>query len=219
MRLAWPIIIGLVATGAGLTLLRFVPMPDLFPYSDAVVASLLTFTFYIGLSLSLPDRFLFNRYERMKLAFQSLHGLPDQATENALRLSSEAQSHANKLDTALPVLKPETAKRVELSADRLSSIARIIFNNPREGRQYMTLIKRAELLSETVSKHAGLMRSRNAKEAEKSAARSSVIAALDAFSGAYEGLAQTKINKQLSEIETSGAIAEQLFERMKGPSS
>lgn len=219
MRLLWPVIMGAISIAAGYTFLRFIPLPNIAPFSDALIGAGLAFGLYTGLSLMLPDRVLFSTYERMKLAFQALHGLPDQATENALRLSAEAQNHANALDASAPVLKKEVAKRVELSADRLSDIARIIFANPREGRTYMTLVKRAGLITDAVTKHASLMRSRNADDKEKAVARSSVIAALDAFSGAYEGLTQKKIAAQLSEIETSGQVAEQLFARMKGPSS
>ncbi|MEM9209960.1 MAG: hypothetical protein AAGA63_00620 [Pseudomonadota bacterium] len=215
-RIGIPVLLTLLSVALVALYARFVPTPDRFPYAYTINYGFIAMMLVLCFGSLLPVRWIYTQYERVHYAFNVLHGLPDSATENALRLSAEAQDHARSLDAATPALKPEVRERVELTADRLSDIARLIFVDPRAGREYLTLIKRANIVTETVTKHARLMRNPFAKDADKTTARQSVLAALDAFSGAYEGLKQKKIETDLAEISVSSEIAEQLFERMKG---
>ncbi|MEO1562228.1 MAG: hypothetical protein AAFR98_02230 [Pseudomonadota bacterium] len=219
MRIGLPLLAVLVSLVAAVVFARFVPLPEIFPYSDALLLGGMTTALAYCLACLLPDRWLFTQYERVQYTFRTLHGLPDSATDSALRLSAQAQNHARKLEIAAGDLKPEVQERVNLTADRLVGIARLIFADPRSGREYLTLIKRADIVTETVTKHARLMRNPFAKDGDKTTARQSVLAALDAFSGAYEGMKQKKIETDLADITLSGDIAEQLFDRMKGPIS
>ena len=216
MRFGLPIMVAAAAVFATVLFARFVPLPDRFAYADAISLGFMALFLSLCLACLLPDRWLYTQYERTRYTFSTLHGLPDSATESALRLSAQAQTHAHRLTAAAPGLKPEVRDRVALTSDRLSSIAQLIFVDPRSGREFLTLIKRADILADTVSKHARLMRNPFAKETDKTTARQSVLAALDAFSGAYEGLKQKKVETDLAEISVSGEIAEHLFERMKG---
>lgn len=193
-----------------------VPLPHLFAYSDTVILGLGAMLLALGLAMMLPDRWLFTPAERLRHAFMQRHAVSSDAAQNTLSLIVRAQGQARQLRRADNGFVPELKARVDHTADSLEGIARLIFDDPSEGRRNLALINRADLLVEAVENHSALRRDKS-NEAQIASARTSVSAALDAFAGAISAADERRIEAQIQKIDTASDVADTLFQAMRGP--
>ncbi|MBM7067992.1 hypothetical protein [Actibacterium sp. 188UL27-1] len=193
-----------------------VPLPHLFAYSDTVILGVGAMLLALGLAMMLPETWLFTPAERLRHAFVQRHAVTPDTAETALSLIARAQRQGHLLRHADNGFVPELKARVDHTADSLDGIARLIFDEPSEGRRNLALINRADLLVEAVQNHSALRRDKS-NEAQIASARTSVSAALDAFAGAISAADERRIEAQIQKIDTASDVADTLFQAMRGP--
>ncbi|MEO0830673.1 MAG: hypothetical protein AAFY03_09465, partial [Pseudomonadota bacterium] len=151
-----PLVAAALVVAYGLT----VPLPHLFPYSDAVLLGALALLLALGLACLMPDQWLFTAPERLRHLFMARHQIgPDQA-ETSLGLIERAMRQARRLRDADNGFDPTLGCRVEETADSLECIAHFVFDSPGETRSHLALVNRADLLVEAVEDHAKLRSAR-----------------------------------------------------------
>lgn len=192
----------------------WLPLPSLFPYSDAAILGGAALFLALGLGLMLPDGWLHSETARLAHAFKEYHGVSGDRAEVALGAVQKAHDAATRLRVANNGFQADLAKDVAASADRLDDVARVVFYRPDVLPKYQALIIRAESVIEAIEDHAKV-REKAVSESEIETSRGLVRDGLASLSGALDASQQKDVATILNRIEASVATADVLL-RPKG---
>ena len=216
-RTPWRALLAVLAatTTAGLAAAAALPLPRLFPGSDAVLWGVLAGLLALGLAMMLPDRHLHSPHARLLHAFRTRHGVGQGRAEHALETASEVHERADRLRAAAADLEPEAARRATAIADRLDGLARAVFYDPARLSAVQPVASRSELVVEAAEGVARLAREAGGDMATPRAA-DDLAAALDALAAAFDDLDRRRALGVAQDVSVASQTAELLLSPPSG---
>ena len=172
------------ALAAGLAAAATLPLPWLFPWSDAVVWGALTAALALGVVMMLPDRHLHSPKARLTHAFRARHGVGQGRAELALDTAADLHARADRLRLAGQALE---APKAGALAARLDRMARGLFYAPDRLGAVQAVASRSELVVEAAEGAARLARQAPAGP-ERARAEADLASAMDALGAALDEL-------------------------------
>lgn len=211
-RTPWRMLLAVLVTAmaAGLVAAAALPLPRLFPGSDAVIWGVLAAVLALGLVMMLPDCHLHSPHARLLHAFRARHGVGRDRAEHALETASEVHERADRLRAAAADLEPEAARRTTAVSDRLDGLARAVFYDPSCLSTVQPVASRSELVVEAAEGVARLAREAGSDPATLSAA-DDLDAALDALSAALDDLDGRRALGVARDVSVASETAELLL--------
>lgn len=205
--------IGAVAAiGVGLAL----PLPRLFPYSDAALLGLAASAVSLGAGMMLPDRWRLTSVERATLSLIATGRVTRRTVKPVIEKIQSALDFAERLRRADNGFREDLARQVRHVAHELEGIANDVWQEPARVSQYGTLLARAALAVEAVEVHAKLRSARQVSPRDIDEAREKVLQTLAGFEGVLDAAARRRIEARMDALEVTASVADGLFKQMRG---
>ena len=198
------------ALAAGLAAAALLPLPWLFPWSDAAIWGGLTAVLGLGLVMMLPDRHLHSPKARLTHAFRQRHGVSEGRAELALDACAELHARADRLRLAGEALRPGAATEAEALAARLDRLARTIFYEPDRLGSVQPVAARSELVVEAAEGAAALVRT-SPDGPERARAEEDLAAAMHALDHALEAIDRRAASSAADAVAIASETAETLL--------
>lgn len=212
-RVLGPGVASSAAIIAGLVFFDQAHLPDLFPWSTAVIPAVLTGALAVGLGLMLPDRLYHTRAERLALDLESATGLTGAASERVLSHVAEARRQAAILRASAASMRADVADATHAAAHDLDALADRLMKDPQSSGAAIKLIARARLVVEAVETFTAFKADRGAADADIEVSRQQVIQSLMQMSGAADAVHSQLARIKLTEIEVATEVADGLLRR------
>lgn len=190
-----------------------VRLPDLFPWSSAVVPAALTGLLAYGLGLLLPDGLYYTHAERMRLDLYTATGLTGTASQRVLNNVDQARNFASRLRHAATEMREDTAEMTVAAAEDLEDLADRLMAEPGRADSAITLISRANLVVDAVESFVAFKRDKGARESEIDAGRTRIIDSLSRMSETADAVHMRLARQKLTDLEVATDVAEGLFGR------
>ncbi|MDC0434607.1 hypothetical protein OAM69_03080 [bacterium] len=206
-----PLLASVIALVIAGSFFNVAEMPDLFPLSSVLVPGLLSGTFTLGIGLLLPERIYFTRSERLAEELRTATGLGEHDAQRVSEKADDARRYARILRTASAEMQPNIAEATHAAADDLDELAKRILLSPQSANSGITIILRAELVVEAVTKFVDFKADAGAKPEEVEKARGLVIVSLQNMSIAANDVHSRLARVKLMEIDVATDVADNLF--------